>query len=969
MSVVPCYYSKRPGFRKGSGHRLLAANGTSIQSIGTIALHLHFPGFRPLDGNFIVANVSSPIVGADLLRKWKVVFDFAEGTIKPATTSTPEPPQRTSHHGTVALTVQPGTSPRIQALLNEFHDLFAESLEGLPPVPLQVDDLKVAHHIVTVGPPRSCVPRRFNPEKNRIVEQEIEDMLRQGIIRPSSSPWASPVHLVQKAENKWRLCGDYRRLNVVTQKDNYPLPNIFAFTALLHGARFFSHIDLLKGYWQVPMWPGDIEKTAIATTSGLYEYLRMPFGLRNASNSFQRLMNEMVRGLQGVFVYLDDLLVFSDDLDQHARRLKALFIRLRKFGLKAAKTKCWFGRTQVEFLGFRVDASGVRPPEERVRALLKMPRPTTTMDLRRFLGMLNFYKRFLPGLSGKIQDLYSISNQKGSINWNDNLRSQFEKAKEAIAEATVLAFPKEGAPLCVSSDASGEGLAGVLEQHDQGKWRPLAFFSRKLSPSEKTESTYNRELLGAYSAIRHFHQLIEGKGCALVVDHAPLRGSILGHRDALTDRQRRMLSYIAEMVVNVHSIQGKDNVVADALSRLPVDNVVNQTMVSKGLDLETLEREQLSDPELKFLKPPKYQKVLIDGKNLLCDVTNYPRIYVPGSCRRWLMEWFHNQAHPGVKQSRRIISRQCTWPNMSGMIQEFVKGCRRCQVSKVTVHNRPPLQHFVLPNARFSHVHVDFVGQLPDSHNGNQFLFTCIDRYTRFPIAVPTKHATAEAALEAFFLQWVALFGLPEHLTSDQGPCFRSLQWKGVLQQYNIVNHQSTSYHPEANGMIERWHRSLKSSLIAKGGDWERALPLTLLYLRAAVNEEIKYAPFELVFGTLPMLPGAVYPRDELCVEPHIFASAFNDIRFPAPSIPKWHRKDRDNSHTFDFTNISMAFIRIDSVQPALTAYYSGPYHIIEKGTRAFKLLVDGKEVLVSVDRLKPFVPWRDPHFVNNAIS
>lgn len=294
------------------------------------------------------------------------------------------------------------------------------------------------------------------------MEQEVEEMLCQGIIRPSSSPWASPVHLVLKSDNKWRLCGDYLRLNFVTQKDIYPLPNIFAFTALLHGARIFSHIDLLKGYWQVPMWPEDIGKTAIATTSGLYEYLWMPFGLRNASYSFQLFMNEMIRGLQGVFVYLDDLLVFSDDPDQHPRRLKALFIRLRKFGPKAARSKCWFAKDQIDFLGFCVNASGVRPPEERMHALLQMPRPVTTMDLRRFLGMQNFYKRFLPGLSGKIRDLYGISNQRGSINWDPNLLRQFDKAKKAIAAATVLAFPKEGTPLCISSDASGEGLAVVL---------------------------------------------------------------------------------------------------------------------------------------------------------------------------------------------------------------------------------------------------------------------------------------------------------------------------------------------------------------------------------------------------------------------------------------------------------------------------------------------------------------------------
>lgn len=222
---------------------------------------------------------------------------------------------------------------------------------------------------------------------------------------------------------------------------------------------------------------------------------------------------------------------------------------------------------------------------------------------------------------------------------------------------------------------------------------------------------------------------------------------------------------------------------------------------------------------------------------------------------------------------------------------------------------------------------------------------------------------TAVAAIEAFFMGWVSMFGLPEHITTDQGRCFISGQWKGMCQQYNIVHHLTTAYHPEANGIIERWHRSLKNSLTAQGGEWEKALPLTLLHLRASLNDDIKYAPFELVFGTLPMLPGAIYPRNELCVEPNIFASAFKAVEFPLPQIPKWHSQIRDNSFAFDFTHVTMAFVRKDSVLPKLSTYYDGPYHIIEKHPRAFKLLIEGKEIMVSIDRLKPFVPWRDPHF------
>lgn len=785
-------------------------------------------------------------------------------------------------------------------------------------------------------------------------------MLRDGIVRPSSSPWASPAHLVPKATGGWRLCGDYRRLNTITQKDSYPLPNIYAFASHLHGAKIFSHIDLIKGFWQVPMNEQDIKKTAMATPLGLFEFKRMPFGLKNASNSFQRLMNELVRGLPGIFVYLDDILIYSEDLDQHKRRLKSLFDRLNKFGLKLATNKCFFAVNEIEFLGFHVSAKGVKPPTHRIDAIINMPPPKTTDDLRKFLGTLNFYKRFLPNLSAKISDLYAQCNRRGPLLWTDQLQLQFVAAKQAIAAATTLAFPKEGAPTCISSDASAFGMAGVLEQFEAGHWRPLAFFSRKLSEVEKRDSTFNRELAAAFNSVRHFHHLVEGRGCALVVDHEPLRGAFLSHKDALTDKQRRQLSYLAEMVVGIYPIKGKHNIVADTLSRLPIGFI--NAFTCRGLDLDHLHQAQLDDRKMAHLQAPRFQKVRIDARDLLCDVSKTPpKIVIPASARRYVMDFFHQQSHQGVKATRNLIASHCVWPRMSEMVRNYVRGCQNCQMSKVQVHNKPPSQQYLLPNGRFAHLHLDLVGPMPESHNGNVYLFTCIDRYTRFPIAIPTNSATAVTVIEAFMLHWVSVFGLPERVTTDNGPCFISGQWRGLMQQFNIVHHFSTHYHPESNGIIERWHRTLKDSLTARGGSWEQALPLIMLHLRATVKEDLRFAPSELVFGTLPILPGAVLPRQELVLEPNVFGSAFYDVSFPGPQAPRWHRADRDKYIELDFSGTDQAFVRREGHQRPLTPAYSGPHRIISRHNRVFKMLINGKEQLVTVDRLKPFVPWRDP--------
>lgn len=305
------------------------------------------------------------------------------------------------------------------------------------------------------------------------------------------------------------------------------------------------------------------------------------------------------------------------------------------------------------------------------------------------------------------------------MKWNNELEQQFNLAKEAISSAVTLSFPQQGAPLCISSDASGLGMAGVLEQYVNNSWQPLAFFSKKFSDADKRESTYNRELSGAFNAVRHFRNLIEGKGCALVVDHAPLRGSFRSHNDALTDKQRRQLSYLSEMVSDIYPIAGKHNVVADMLSRLPICPV---EMSAVGLDMESLARYQEGDPDRQHLHPPRFDYIQVDGVPVLCDMSDYPKVWVSEASRRMILDFFHQQAHQGVKQTRRAIATRFKWPGMTKTIQDYVPGCVQCQRAKVTLHNKPPSQHFVVPNARFEHVHLDFVGRLPISNNNNEYM-------------------------------------------------------------------------------------------------------------------------------------------------------------------------------------------------------------------------------------------------------
>ena len=735
FSILPKKFCHLPSFRQSKCPRLLAANGTTIPTFGTANTTLMFENLPAARWSFIIADVQTPLIGSDIIKKWGLVLNLRDNNIfvMPARKTESQEyskaePQFSSQNKPCATTTVPQTNSifylnndeNLRNLLTQFNDLFAISLDGSQPIATSMDKLDVHHYIVTHAPPVTCRPRRLNFQKEEAVNKEINLMLKQGVIRPSSSPWASPIHVVPKATGGWRPCGDYRRLNLLTQKDNYPLPNIYDFTARINGASVFSRLDLLKGFWQVPMHPSDIPKTAIATTRGLYEFLRMPFGLKNAPNTFRRLMDQLVRGLPGLFVYLDDILVFGKNVEQHNKHLKQLFMKLRQYNLKLAPDKCLFAQSQLQFVGFTISSEGVRPPESRIKAITSMPCPVTYTDLHKFLGALNFYKRFLPRLSGKIADLYAIPKKPEVIDWRPHLHRQWQAARVALSNATTLAYPLQGAPTSISTDASGLGMAGVIEQFQQGAWRPLAFFSRKFTPNEARDSTFNRELMAAYNTVRYFRHLIEGKGCALIVDHAPLRGALQKNSDALTDKQRRYLSYLAEMVDNIYPISGKQNIVADALSRLPASiNAIS----ANGLDLDTIATHQQADPNILCLQPPKYQFIFIDNVKLMCDVTTVqPRICIPPAAQRLILDFYHRQSHPGIRQTRKLISNNCTWPNMASMIRDYVKGCVNCQKAKVFRHNRPPMQDFILPNARFSHVHLDFVGPLPESGNNNKYI-------------------------------------------------------------------------------------------------------------------------------------------------------------------------------------------------------------------------------------------------------
>merc|ERR1712051_232485 len=570
VSVIPPTADDRS---RPSRMNLIAANGSRIKSFGTRQRPIKINNHQ-YDWKFHVADVQQSILGADFLQAKGFLVDLKRRRI-----------------------IQPDNLQIINGILKEVprsvcsiskttSNEFAKLLHGrseliTPTFSLENPKHGVRHHIVTHGPPVHAHPRRLPPEKLKPTREEYRILEELGIVRRSKSPHSSPIHVVTKPGGGYRPCGDFRRLNCQTEDDKYPIPRIHDFTADLAGKTIFSKVDLVRGYHQVPVNPEDIPKTAVITPFGLFEFLRMPFGLKNAAQTFQRLMDTVLQDLDFLFVYLDDILVASRTPEEHKHHLQVLFDRLQDHGLVIKPEKCQFGVPEIDFLGHRVDKNGILPLPEKVKAIQTYPKPVDVKGLERFIGMVNFYHGFIFHAAHALRPLYQaltdakIKTKTKTLDWSKEMGIGFDTIKDALAKATLLHHPVQGAITAVSTDASDTALGAVLEQKIGKVWQPLAFFSKKLHKAELKYATFDRELLGIHSAIRHFRYYLEGRKFTVYTDHKPILAALSKTSEPSSGRQARQLAAIAEATTDVRHIEGKNNLVADALSRIetPQDDV------------------------------------------------------------------------------------------------------------------------------------------------------------------------------------------------------------------------------------------------------------------------------------------------------------------------------------------------------------------------------------------------------------
>lgn len=760
-------------------------------------------------------------------------------------------------------------SCELEEILKRFSNIFSSSKR------CDVGKIKNFEHKIDLIDERKIINlplRRIPIAYIEKVESLIQEMLNKKIIQKSLSPYNSPIVVAPKKDGQIRLCIDYRKLNENSIRPSFYIPDTQEILEKVAGNRFFTTLDLVKGYHQIPMHIESIEKTAFSTPSGHYEYLRMPFGLNGAPATFQRALQSILseEHRKICFVYLDDVIIFGKSKEEHNSRLDQVLTKLHDASVKLSKEKCVFGSQEVHFLGHVVNEQGIKTDPEKIRTILEWKQPENVGELVSFLGLASYYRQFVKNFAVIADPLESVvsrqkENKKKRLTWTKEMMSSFNELKNILTTPPILSPPNQSGMFILDTDASNIAIGAVLSQISaDGEERVVHYASNRLSKREKLYCTTRKELLSVVYYVKYFRHYLLGKRFIIRTDHKSLFW-LKSWKNPSSSQYFNWINQLSEFDFDIEHRRGSDHINADALSRMecckqcPFKHPKQTSMLNK-LRVDTNNFKTLIKAQLKNADEKEMTKVLrsienleiIDGRVYLVDSDLNKRLVVSRKDGRLFAEEAHlNLCHLGYRNLEKTLKKRIFWIGLQIDCKKVCENCTICNARKV-IRGQAYQVDGLSAQSPFQKVFIDVAGPLP-SCSGYKYFLAIIDSFSKYILLAPMKTGQSEEICTILFGKWFTYFGAPQQLHSDRGLNLNSKEVNELCRQFGTIKTQTSPYHPEGNGMCERLIRTVKDAIFcttqSMNMNWVEVLDLINMSLRGSSNVTLGVSPYEVLFG------------------------------------------------------------------------------------------------------------------------
>lgn len=862
--------------------QFVAAGGEKLKSTGVLHLPVNFQGQTQILKMYVVPNIKhSLILGIDFWRSFgllpknldRIAFYKDSETIFTTDLEDGKPKLLFSYDH-----LSEEQKSTADDLISQFLNISYEE-RGLGRTAMTT-------HAIDTGDAAPIRQRyyRMSPEKQRILVEQLDEMLREDIVEPCESPWSSPVLLTPKKNGELRFCLDSRKLNAVTKKDAYSLPYVSEILDNLRDARYLTSLDLSKSFWQILIREEDRKKTSFyIPTRGTFQFKSMPFGLTNAPATQQRLVDTLFYGPEfehRVFVFVDDVIVVSNTFEQHISLLTRVLEKLKMANLTINFTKSQFFRNQLKYLGYVVDSNGLHADPEKVESIINYPTPTNRKEVRRFIGTASWYRRFIPNFSSLTTPLNKLTSQGKNappFAWSAEANTAFKKLKDHLVSAPILSCPNYSKPFQVHTDASDYGIGAVLTQTLDGNERVIAYMSKSLSQQERNYSATEREALAVLIAIEHWRCYLEnGLKFTVYTDHSSLKWFL--NLNNPTGRLARWGVRLSAYNFEIKHRKGTENVVPDSLSRsVPISAIdtVTETPELKTNDLWylTIFNGCQTSPTSFLNYRVTNGKLFRYMKSINPLTRNFEwKEVIPLEYRHDIIRKNHSEptaGHFGIFKTHRRVSLNYFWPSLHKDVVNLVTGCDSCLAYKHPTHATLGTMGRPKDCCRpFQMLSVDLVGPLPVSRKQNTFLLVITCCFSKYCMLFPIRRATSEIISRILEEQVFLIHGIPSTVLMDNGKQLTSKIMRNLFATYNIPNVFYTPlYTPQVN-TVERYNKTIMTAVSTFVGNdhraWDTNMPKIQFALNSSVNEVTGFTPSFLVFGRELICDGSHYIDTDL---------------------------------------------------------------------------------------------------------